>query len=253
MIDLKNKLKSLQYSDSGLKNGMNEINNKKISFIYCVNNLQLFESSLQHINMLNIPDGIEIDIISIEGAPSITAGYNQGMRESNAKYKVYLHQDVYILNPNFIFDVLKLFQENPKLGMLGFAGSKYLPQSWIWWESNHKYGKVYDSHMGRMNLLKFNDVQNDYESVAAVDGLLIATQYDLPWRDDLFHGWHYYDVSQSMEFIAAQYEVGIPRQEAPWLMHNCGVVNTDGFHEAREIFIKSYYEYKTKYSQYFRD
>jgi hypothetical protein len=247
------KKRGLQFNGSGLKNGIKEIDNQKICFIYCVNNQQLFEASVMHLNILKIPVGIEIEVISIEGAPSITAGYNQAMRESDAKYKVYLHQDVFIINPNFIYEVIKLFQENPKLGMLGLAGSKYMPNSLIWWESKHKYGKVYDSHLGKMGLLRFNDVLNDYESVAAVDGLLIATQYDLPWRDDLFHGWHYYDISQAMEFIAAQYEVGIPRQEEPWAIHNCGRINTNGFHEAREIFINSYNDLKTRYTQYFQD
>ena len=30
--------------------------------------------------------------------------------------------------------------------------------------------------------------------VEGVDGLLMATQYDIPWREDLFDGWDFYDL-----------------------------------------------------------
>ena len=39
------------------------------------------------------------------------------------------------------------------------------------------------------------------KSVAAADGLLLATQYDIDWREDLFENWHFYDISQCMEFL----------------------------------------------------
>ena len=31
--------------------------------------------------------------------------------------------------------------------------------------------------------------------VEAVDGLMIATQVDVPWQEQLFDGWHFYDIS----------------------------------------------------------
>lgn len=42
-----------------------------------------------------------------------------------------------------------------------------------------------------------------YQNVDAVDGLLMMTQYDLPWRDDLFSDFDFYDVSQAFEFRRA--------------------------------------------------
>ena len=40
----------------------------------------------------------------------------------------------------------------------------------------------------------------------------MATQYDVPWREDLFDGFDFYDVSQSFEFRKAGYTVGVPVQ-----------------------------------------
>lgn len=33
------------------------------------------------------------------------------MRESDDKYKVYLHQDTFIINKNFIYDIIDIFKK----------------------------------------------------------------------------------------------------------------------------------------------
>ena len=78
------------------------MDNKKIAFIICVNNMQYYEECLRYIQELEVPDGYSTDILCIQEADSMTQGYNGGMQASDAKYKVYLHQDTFILNRNFI-------------------------------------------------------------------------------------------------------------------------------------------------------
>jgi hypothetical protein len=113
-----------------------EMNDKKISFIYCTNDEILYDESAAYIRSLTVPDGYDIELISIEGASSMTAGYNEAMRRSDAKYKVYLHQDVFIIHSHFIYDMLALFGNNANIGMLGVIGAKTIPASGIWWESD---------------------------------------------------------------------------------------------------------------------
>jgi len=56
--------------------------------------------------------------------------------------------------------------------------------------------------------------------VEAVDGLFLATQVDLRWREDLFTGWHLYDTSQCMEMRRHGYQVVVPNQEKEfWCIH----------------------------------
>lgn len=219
------------------------MNDKKISFIYCVNNTEIYNENLLYINSLAVPEGYELEIIPVYDAKSICSGYNQGMGKSDAKYKVYLHQDAFIINKNFIIETVKLFKEQPNLGMLGVAGSKKLPSTGIWWETDQKYGKVYDSTTQFLKLDTFNDVIGDYESVEAIDGLIMVTQYDLHWREDLFGNWHFYDIAQSLEFIKAGYEVGIPKQQNPWVVHDCGVVEVgETYQKERQIFLDNYHQ-----------
>ncbi|NOU81558.1 glycosyltransferase [Paenibacillus sp. LMG 31459] len=217
------------------------MDDRKVCFIMCVNNEELAERCKKNLWQLKIPEGFTVDIQIVTGASGLAAGYDGAMRQSDAKYKVYLHQDVHILHHHFIADIVRLFSDYPALGILGTVGAKALPSSVTWWDAEQKYGKVIDSHTGMLKPLEFLQPTGDYESVEALDGLLLATQYDLPWRQDWFDGWHFYDASQCQEFIASGYEVGIPRQHLPWCLHDCGFVNTaNGFAEARQVFMESY-------------
>lgn len=222
----------------------------RICFIICVNNEELAKRSEQNLRQLIIPDGYKVDIQLVRGAISIAAGYDEAMRQSDAKYKVYLHQDVHILNPQFISDIIRLFSNHPSLGMLGAAGAKVLPVSGTWWEAGHKYGRVIDSHTGMLKPLDFLQPEGDYESVESIDGILMVTQYDLPWRKDLFTGWHFYDASHSQEFITHGYEIGVPRQHLAWCLHDCGVADRNiGYADAQSIFLE-YYGYGKIHGQH---
>jgi hypothetical protein len=217
------------------------MNDNKVCFIYCVNDEVLYEESEKYVQSLDVPEGFEVDVIGVLGAESMAAGYNHAMNNSDAKYKVYLHQDTLIIHKNFIFDIVALFQKYPKLGLLGMAGTSSIPANGIWWESKLKFGKVYENHTGTMELLAFQEFQSEYVQVTGIDGFMMITQYDVPWRADLLKGWHFYDLSQSAEFMKAGYEVGVPKQDKPWCIHDCGIVNVrNGFEEARQLFLKEY-------------
>ncbi len=73
----------------------------------------------------------------------------------------------------------------------------------------------------------------------AVDGMLMATQYDIPWREDLDLGWNYYDISQSLEFRRNSYDVGIPYQKIPWSMHGCGYSKLEKYDLVRKNILKN--------------
>ncbi|MDT8899720.1 glycosyltransferase [Anaeroselena agilis] len=212
----------------------------KICFITYVNDAAVYRKCLDHIKGLDVPDDLEVEILALENNSSMAGAYNQAIVMSDAKYKVYLHQDVFIVNKRFIADVLKVFAE-PEVGMIGVAGCRLIPANGIWWESPAKFGKVYDSHAGAMGLLAFGEVTADFQEVQGIDGLIMVTQYDLPWRADIFTGWHFYDLSQSMEFIRAAYKVVVPRQRQPWCIHDSGpVVLGKEFGDYRQVFVHEY-------------
>lgn len=215
------------------------MNDKEIGFIICSNNQLYTAECLYYINHLNIPKGYQIDILTVEDAKSMTAGYNEAMQYSKAKYKVYLHQDTFIVNPNFIQDILDIFQSDEQIGMIGNVGAVTMPDSGIMWETN-RYGMLYEQRVYETKLLSNPVNERKYLEVEAIDGFLMITQYDIAWREDLFNHWDFYDCSQSMEFIRKGYKVVVPAMKKPWCVHDCGFMNLEKYEGERIKFLKEY-------------
>jgi hypothetical protein len=70
---------------------------------------------VKHIQNLQVPQGYTIELLTVRGAKSMAEGYNRALA-NDAKYKIYLHQDTFIINPHFLREILDLFQSNPLLG-----------------------------------------------------------------------------------------------------------------------------------------
>ena len=218
------------------------MNEKEICFIICSNDEVYLRECLYYISQLIVPEGYSIDVLTVTEAKSMTAGYNEAMRCSKAKYKVYLHQDTFIVNPSFIGDCLKVFQSDEKIGMLGNIGAKKLPDNGVMWDAD-RFGMLYEQHIYETALLS-NTAGMEKEKaldVEAIDGFLMVTRYDLPWREDVFDKWDFYDASQSMEFIKKGYRVVVPYMEKPWCVHDCGFVNLERYEEERKKFVKEYF------------
>ena len=69
----------------------------KIAFITCTNNEEWYDECLLYLKSLEIPEDMTAEFLPVRGAASMAAGYNQGMKATDAKYKVYLHQDVLLV------------------------------------------------------------------------------------------------------------------------------------------------------------
>lgn len=216
------------------------MNNKEICFISCVNNKEYESEMIRYLNDLRVPDGFMVNQISVYDASSMAAGYNEAMQGSDAKYKIYLHQDVFIIKKSFIQDLLAVFLDET-VGMIGMAGTAHMPKTGVMWDGD-MIGLIYSSNISQAGESLFNWPMTPYSEVEAADGLLLATQYDIPWRDDLFKGFDFYDISQSYEFRRAGYRVAIPHMgEQPWVFHDSGVLNMTDYERWRQVFINEYF------------
>lgn len=221
----------------------NDYQGKKVAFIIPSTGKGREEETEKYIEHLKLPQGIETEIHVINGAASMTQAYNYGMKITDAEYKVYLHEDVYIRNPYFIYDFLHIFEQSEKIGMIGVMGSRMIPKNEIWWESGKTVGKTLEDKTVLVKETRGVEEIMGYEKVMAIDGQIMVTCHDIPWREELFEGWHYYDVSQSIEFLKRGYEVVVPEQQVPWCLHDCGIGLNSGFEESRKRFCQNYSEY----------
>lgn len=199
----------------------------KICFIIASNDEIQLRECIAYIKKLEFPNNYNIEMIIIREAPSLAKAYNVAMKSSTAKYKVYLHHDLFIIYKDFIKDFIDIFISFPRLGMLGVMGTKHLPENAIWYNKGEYDRWCADSIdnssiKGMFHKKVGMDFENKYQKVEAIDGLIMITQYDIPWRDDIFDNWHFYDISQSVEFLTAGYDVGVAKQKQPWCIHNCG-------------------------------
>ena len=216
---------------------------QKICFITCVQDEDKYQQCLEYLQALEIPAGMQVEYRPIRGAASMTAGYQEAMLSSDAKYKIYLHQDVFIQHRRALCTIVEQFAQHPSYGIAGVIGCGVLPAEGIWWKSPQLLGGVYDNHLGTMKLYKHGGKERQCTKAAALDGILLATQYDVDWRTDVLTGWHFYDIAQCLEFQRRGYEVVILPQRMPWCLHDCGQTPVfKGYGKAQLQFLSEYGE-----------
>lgn len=220
-------------------------NNQKIAFIICVNNELYFSECQYYISRLEVPENFEVEVLAIREATSMCAAYNLGMQSSDAKYKVYMHQDVFIRNNNFIAEIVERFLNNEKVGMIGMAGGTGMPKTgvtYLAWNEG-----IVDCREPDMayRLICGRDKRQDV-LVDAADGLLLATQYDILWREDLFVDFDFYDISQCFEMKRKGYDILVPYQKEPWVIHDSSFAKLNNYDKNRKICLLEYPEFFTE-------
>ena len=232
-------LQILASSLQGIEN--NALNPQKIAFIICVDNENEFSEAALYLQHLHVPYGMEAEIIPIRGAKSMCMGYEQGRQCTDAKYKIYLHQDVLVIYKNLLEEVLTLFR-NPYIGLIGLAGCEKLPDSGIWWDGDG-IQNIVAHDLGDGNIGMAGGPVPCCE-VEAADGVLLASQYDIPWRADILTGWHFYDISICQEYRRQGYKIMLPRQEEPWIIHQTRHTKAGAdYFLQQEIFLQHYYPF----------
>ena len=224
---------------------------QKIAFIICANDEEILRESEHYIDSLFPYEDLAVDKIFVRDAASMASGYNKGMKQTDAKYKVYMHQDVFVLNRFLIRDLILLFRRHPELGIVGVVGAKEHIKSGNYlgaWD----FGAL-SSMMPLKEGIRHSGGQ-DYEPAVALDGLFLATQYDVEWREDLFDGWDFYDISQCFEFTREGYKVGIVNQkpDEPWCHHDTEAMGLSRYLYYRTIMVKEYtdiYTYDTDFEK----
>lgn len=216
------------------------MNDKKISIISIVKDEDSFLEFQRYLNRLIVPDGFEIELLPVSGAANIAAGYNYAMSLSDAKYKVYLSQDDYLVQPDCLQTLISLFEENPDLGAIGTIGAKDFPLSCKLSEAKYKFGGGYTNSSGTMQKEWHLDPQTSFETVTIAEGLFI-TQVDCEWEENTFLSQGYTLASQCVRLINKGYEIGVPHQTKPWILSDRKIEAEGGFLELdRKQFIELY-------------
>lgn len=185
------------------------------------------------------------ELYELRGYSSITKAYNEVLRQSQADYLCMMHEDVQILDKDFSSKVIKAFENNLKLGLLGVLGMSSIrlgSYSWNWlgvkgrialnrWDVKSANGGMPSLSVvcefcdcdGRINqhareycefrnvIVYGNEVGevNEVSPAAVLDGCLMITRVATGLLLDEQHHWHMYDWEYSLEHWSNGWEVGV--------------------------------------------
>ena len=166
------------------------MNERKFEIIIHVADAATCNRLINSLQKVIVPENFTAEIQLVEGAEKYFA-YDTAMRASDAKYKIYLDERALIANENFLLELLQIFNADKKIGAVGTSGAIEL-----------------STHGVSLNSAK-RAPRNFYDYAEIADGFFFATQYDLPWRHDLFKDNFFGGQAQCVEFKRAGYKIFI--------------------------------------------
>lgn len=161
------------------------------------------EDNPKHKEHIMVTSGIYKDMEVIQyinnGEYSLTEIYNEALKETTNDIVVFCHDDIILETKNWGNKILNHFKRNPNYGIIGKAGTKYMPSSGRWWDygMTEVIGQVYHQHEGRKWLSKYNEsFGNKIEDTIIVDGLFFAVNKNNIVKDfdENFKGFHFYEI-----------------------------------------------------------
>lgn len=215
-----------------------------IAIVFCTND-ELYESEvIAYLKRLLIPDGKRASIVSVWNAKGMAAAYNTVIDRVKSKYKIYIHHDTFIVKRDMLTDVISEFQKNEQIGIIGIAGTKKLNAQAKWWQSQAEDLRMCLYQDAVLNILRSMSVNRmgKLEDAEALDGIFMATSKDVIWREDIFDGWHFYDISQCFEYKRHGYRICVMNYDDTVIMHETTMKKDSAnlYDKYREMFIKEY-------------
>jgi hypothetical protein len=156
----------------------------KICFIIYGDNDFLCQEALHYVLNLHMPKNMELDYMIISRPDSISEAFNAGMAESDAAYKVYVNENVFITDSDFIVSLMNAFENNPDVGMIGALG--YHEDVSGDHVDKRRIGCVTAEEKETGTKLRFFDCEREYglRETSELDYHIVATALDVQWKDD---------------------------------------------------------------------
>ena len=157
--------------------------------------------------------GVEVIPFENPGTHSLTEAYNIILEKSTNDIVVLCHDDIYFEKGNWGNKVLKHFKRNSEYGIIGAAGSKYMPKSGMWWEiPTEMYGVVNHEHEGKKWTSKYSEPKgNKLDDTVLVDGLfMVVNKLKLKTNfNEEVKGFHFYEVDFCFRNFLEDVKIGV--------------------------------------------
>ena len=179
---------------------------RDILFVILSDNKQYYRECVRYINDLYVPSGYNLKIIDYIQLDEDIKNKNK-LDVFSAKYKVYLQDTTFIINRNFIYDVLNIFKDD-SIGMIGICGTNKQVDNYknIEWNCG-KY--IFYNGKNTVKRTSITDSNEEYTYVNKVDDKLLITQYDF----DFYNEYKDDNFVKSTKMFQRGYKIVVPNKK----------------------------------------
>ena len=191
---------------------------KMISLIICSRNPDISVALKQNIEN-TIGTGYELIVVDNSHTKySIFSAYNLGTQKARGEFLCFMHEDILYHTNNWGNAVCSYFDKYCEVGMIGVAGTHFLPNMpAAWWDTEIRSGQLLQGYTNndeyKINREVWSEYKKDPTVVASVDGLWMCFRRELfssiKWDDMNFKGFHGYDTDISLQVWNSGFEVHI--------------------------------------------
>jgi hypothetical protein len=190
-----------------------------ISVITCIGNENKYEKfllpSLHRTTELLWHNNLDsLELITVKGSDykNISEAYNFGSSKASHPIKVFIHDDIDMLEPNWVFKILKGFSENTNCGLLGLVGSKKVNHYDNWWENSKEiYGDQIIREIDPCNIRGKLIPKKGVYDLEVIDGCFMATNRDFKFDEKLQSDGFLsaYEHDYCMQFKSSNLDIGL--------------------------------------------
>ena len=207
---------------------------KKIAVIVRKSSEEWYGCCMESLERMEWPQGYAVEAFTLDAAKPYAAQVNEILTETDAKYKVYINDEMCVVHPQMVLEMMTIFQDE-SIGMVGFLGSASLPVSGSVMDSPYKRGAVLMPTQEGFSELRFGDSMGKAADVRFLLPSLFATQRDLPW-DESYEKQYYAVLAQCCAMEEADTRIIVSSPVEPWCAYRRKSVFFDACEADRKTF-----------------
>ena len=174
---------------------------------------EIDQNYIDHIKKTVGPKNAEIIPFENKGTHSLSEVYNIILEKSKYDTVVLIHDDLIFETNNWGHKLNSIIKKNNDYGVIGLAGSKYVPKSGMWWEiPETMYGIVNHQDESKKWESKYSkDIKNRIEPTVIIDGLFMVIRKSKITKnfDESVGGFHFYDMNFCVPNFLDGVKIGI--------------------------------------------
>lgn len=218
-----------------------------ISIIICSSNNRISNELEENIKKTI---GTDYELITIDNSKneySIFSAYNSGIQLSKYPFLCFMHEDILFHTHNWGNKVIEHFEDS-YLGIIGVAGSYYIPKMpCSWWSSGISTIYVPHTATGETNIDHWDylGLGEQSRNVVILDGLWLCTTrkiiQNVFFDETTFKGFHCYDSDICMQIFRRNHKVRV--------VHNIKIEHFSYGKRDKE-WIRSIFKFYNKWKNY---